>query len=92
MMIQTVNTFDFHKTMEEYRPKYFSYDALTVLFNYLYTLGDDDKPYIFDPVAVCLEWSEYFSINDACNQYQGINDLDDLSDKTIVLVMDNGGA
>ena len=71
----------------------FSRWGFDALFKYLDDLSEDTgKDIQLDVIALCCEWSEYDSINEACAQYSDdIQTLDDLNDHTVVLFLDNGG-
>lgn len=77
----------------------FSYEGAVALQNYFEELSNDTGTDIeFDPVAWCVEFSEYDSLDDFNTQYWG-NDkkngnrftLDQLQDETTVIELDNGG-
>jgi len=75
------------------RDEQFSRWGFDALYKYLDDLSEDIGEDIqLDVIALCCEWSEYDSIEEACDQYSDdIQTLDDLFDHTMVLLLDNGG-
>ena len=75
------------------RGEQFSRQGFDALYKYLDDLSEDSGEDIqLDVIALCCEWSEYGSIEEACDQYSDdIQTLDDLNDHTMVLLLDNGG-
>ena len=63
----------------------FSYEALQALFEYY----DELEDFELDVIAVCCEWTEYESEEDAL-EYYGSEDIDELQNKHFMLEIDNG--
>ena len=65
----------------------------SALFKYFDEFSEDvGRDIQLDVIALCCEWSEYGSIQEACDQYSDdIQTLDDLNDHTVLLFLDNGG-
>lgn len=59
-MIQTLRLSDFTNAFRNSdRAEQFSYEALTILFDYFEALEDDlDTPIEFDMIGICCEWAE----------------------------------
>ena len=69
----------------------FSYDGACALQEYLDELSEDIGEDIeFDPIAWCVEFSEYKSIKEIKENYIDIKNLDDLRDHTQVIEFDGG--
>jgi hypothetical protein len=75
------------------RGEQFSRQGFDALYEYLSDLSEDiGRDIQLDVIALCCEWSEYDSIEKACDQYSDdIQTLDDLNDHTLLLFLDNGG-
>lgn len=64
----------------------FSYEGAKALFEYLEQLSDDiGKAIDFDPIAWCVEYSEYTDLIDLNNQLNDIYTLEDLENNTVVV-------
>ena len=68
MIVKTLNKYDFineFKTSKE-RDTQFSYDALCSLFDYYDDMSHClDMPYDFDMIAICCDFTEYNTIEEA---------------------------
>ena len=83
-----VKTIDVGRFRDEFRrmgrADQFSYAALGVLFEYLEEYSDGNgEPVELDAIALCCEWGEYESIEEAAAELG--TDADDLRDRTTVL-------
>jgi len=88
-MKQTMNEFDFKNEFKKIRPDNFSYDGLTVLYDYLIQYEEDcDTELEFDPIAYCCEYTEFDSFEDVKKNYE-VEDLEHLEQNTIVLKIPN---
>ena len=88
-MKQTMNEFDFKNEFKKIRPNNFSYDGLTVLYDYLIQYEEDcDTELEFDPIAYCCEYTEFDSFKDVQVNYD-VKTLKELEDKTTVLKIPN---
>lgn len=75
-MKQTVNVYQFRDAFQKIRPDNFSYDGLTILFDYLERFEEEcGEELELDVIGICCEWDEA--------DYQGIaesygldNDID----------------
>ena len=82
-MIETVTQHRFMEVFKQVRPDQFSYDGLITLFEYFEEDHYENEE--FDPIAICVEYSEYESLEEAIEQYDSVKTLEDLSDRTEVL-------
>ena len=82
-----------HEFQSYGRGEQFSRWGFDALFKYLDEFSKDVGEDIqLDVIALCCAWSEYDSIEEACDQYSDdIQTLDDLTDQTLILLLDNGG-
>jgi len=88
-MKQTMNEFDFKNEFKKIRPENFSYDGLTVLYDYLIQYEENtDQELEFDPIAYCCEYTEFDSFKDVQINYD-VKTLKELEDKTTVLKIPN---
>ena len=88
-MKQTMNEFDFKNEFKKIRPENFSYDGLTVLYDYLIQYEKNtDQELEFDPIAYCCEYTEFDSFKDVQINYD-VKTLKELEDKTTVLKIPN---
>ncbi len=68
----------------------FSYEGLSVLFDWLEEYEEGlESELEFDMVAVCCDFSEYKNIEELKESYNDIEDMDDLEDKTIVIMLED---
>lgn len=92
-MKTTVSLYDFRREFAQCRPDNFSYEGLSLLFEYIEDLErDSGEEYELDVIALCCEWSENTPENIAANYSIDIEDdgnalanvLDHLHDETMV--------
>jgi hypothetical protein len=92
-MKTTVSLYDFRREFEQCRPNNFSYEGLSVLFDYLEQYENDTGDEMeLDVIGICCEWSEDTPENIAANYSIDIEDdgnalanvLDHLYDETMV--------
>jgi len=68
----------------------FSYEGLNSLFDYLEELEEDmGKEMEFDPVAICCEYSEYENLEEIKNNYDCIENYEDLENNTSIIKIEN---
>lgn len=80
-MKQTINLFQFHEDFRSLRPDNFSYDGLSLLFDYFEQLEDDIGEQIeLDVIAICCEWAEDTPEGIAAYYTIDISDLEDASE------------
>jgi len=89
-MYDTVNFNQFNNWFEKQRPDNFSYEGRFALFNYLEELENETEDKIeFDPIAFCCEYSEYDNFKEVQENYDGIENLEDLKNRTAVIEIEN---
>lgn len=92
-MITTVSRYDFQDwfaSSETYKNN-FSYEGLNALFEYLEEYEESTGEQIeFDPIALCVEWTEYKDFDEIKANYSDLKDMDDLRDNTQVIEFDGG--
>lgn len=64
----------------------FSFEALERLFDYY----DELDGYELDVIAICCEWTEYRTVEEACEEL-GMEDEDELNDSYPVIELLSGG-
>ena len=68
-MKQTINSHKFHLAFEELRPDNFSYEGLSLLFDYFESLDEDTgEETELDVIAICCDFSED-SVQDIINNH-----------------------
>ena len=76
-MKTNVSIYDFRDTIMELRPNNFSYEGLTILYDWFEQYEEDCETEVdFDPIGICCEFNES-SLDDVMNDY-GIDENDDL--------------
>ena len=81
MIYQTVTEWDFVRAFQDMgRGAQFSREGLRALFEHLDDTGEDVE---LDVIALCCEWTEYDSIEDAAESY--LITPDQLQEDTVVL-------
>ena len=86
-MKTNVTNYDFHRAFESIRPDNFSYEGLNALYQTLTQWEEDgEAEYELDVIALCCEFSEYPSIEEAQAQYGEIA----LEDYTTLIEVANG--
>jgi hypothetical protein len=89
-MKQTVYLEDFRRAFESTRPKQFSYDALTALYNYFEQLEDDiGEELDLDVIALCCDYTEYKNFQELKSSYLDVKTLEELTEKTSVIPVEN---
>ena len=83
-MKKTVNIYDFRNAFQNLRPNNFSYEGLTVLWEYFEEYENETNIDIdFDPIAICIDFMEC-TVLEALEEYN-LNNIEELEDNTIVL-------
>ena len=86
-MYQEINVYQFIDEFNAIRPDNFSYDGLTVLYDYFEELENDlgDKIEL-DVVSLCCDFSEYDNLKELNEDYDNkYESLDELANETLVL-------
>ena len=90
-----INFNEFSNWFREHRPNNFSSAGLSALFDYLELWEEETGEQIeFDPIALCVEYTEYenlaeFKENYTCDEYQEINNYQDIDYYTQVIPIDS---
>jgi DNA integrity scanning protein DisA with diadenylate cyclase activity len=99
-MKTTVSLYDFRREFAQCRPDNFSYEGLSILFDYLEELGDScGEEFELDVIGLCCEWNEDTPENIAADYSIDIEDdgnalanvLDHLNDETMVAGVTDAG-
>ena len=93
-MKQTINEYDFidaFKSWDTYKNQ-FSYDGLKAMFEYLEEFEDGTGAEIeLDVVAICCDYTEYFTLKDYNNDYgKEHKEIDEIADDTTLIKIDDG--
>ena len=83
-MKQTINFYDFRQAFERYgRENQFSHEGLSTLFDMLEEYEQDiDKEIELDVIALCCDFAEYDSFEELTDNYNTIENEEDLSNWT----------
>ena len=64
----------------------FSIDGLSTLYDYLIDLEEElETEFDFDPIAFCCEYSEYENLEEIKNNYNCIDNIQDLENNTTII-------
>ena len=89
-MKQTINFSQFCDGFPDTYKNNFSYEGKRALFDYLEQLEEDSDGLIeYDPIALCCEYTEYKDLAELQQNYTEIGSMDDLQDKTQVIMIEN---
>lgn len=81
-MKTTVSIYDFRREFMDIRPNNFSYEGLSILFDYLEELGDSCGEEIeLDVIALCCDFSEDHWSDIAANYEIDLSDCEDDDEK-----------
>ena len=87
-MFDTVSKNDFIEWFKksEQRNNQFTYEGLDALFDHLeeYEEGTGEK-IEFDPIAICCDYSEYANLEEYNENYQPVENLDQIRELTTVI-------
>jgi hypothetical protein len=87
MIKQTVNRYAFQDAFNSIRPDNFNYAGLNALYDYLEQIGDDIGQDIeLDVIAICCDFCQYDSIEEASSVY----DVRNIHDHTTVIDCNDG--
>jgi len=85
-IIKEVNEWDFRNSFKGSRSDNFSMEGLYTLYNYLNDLSEDIGEDIeLDIIAICCDFTEYESLEEALEQYEDINTYEELEQHTSIL-------
>ena len=89
-MKTTVSLYDFRREFAECRPNNFSYEGLSILFDYLEELGDScGEELELDVIAICCDFSEDHFSDVATNYDIDLSDCDGDEDQELQAVIDH---
>lgn len=87
----TLSLSQFLKNWPESREDQFTYEGKKGLFEFVEeyeeATGDEQE---FDPIALCCDFTEYDSLEEVKANYNNIQTLEQLEEKTQVRVLENG--
>lgn len=90
-MISTVNFEDFSDSFTGGYKDNFTYEGKKALFDYLEDFEEETGEQLeLDPIAFCVEYTEYDNLKEIQDNYTDITSLEDLRDNTTVIECDNG--
>jgi len=91
-MRKTISESGFRNAFTDYgREDNFSHAGLRALYNYLIELEEDcDMNIELDVIALCCEYSEYEDLEEIQANYNDIETLEELRDRTQVIEFDGG--
>ena len=70
----------------ELRPNNFTYDGLTLLFDWIDNEElETDEDYLINVVDICMLWTEYENFKEIKENYSDIETMEDLEENTTVL-------
>jgi len=85
-MKKTINSYDFRNAFENLAPNSFSYEGLTVLWEYFEEYEESTGTEIeLDVIAICCDYTEGH-IDDVLKDYV-LDSIEELEDETIVLTI-----
>ena len=94
-MKQTINKSQFRDAFNGLvRGDQFSYEALGAIFDWIEEYEEGCGPDFeieLDPIAICCEWSEYENLAEVKENYDDIENLEDLHGHTTVLELSGDG-
>lgn len=71
----------------------FSYQGSKALFDYLTEIEEScDTELEFDPIAFRCDFDEYETLQECLDQYDSVNSLEELQDRTTVIEVPNSEA
>jgi|DEB0MinimDraft_4_1074332.scaffolds.fasta_scaffold00241_33 hypothetical protein len=90
-IVDTLTKYEFVERFLEIRPDNFSREGLEALYDDLEDLSEGMGEAIeFDPIAICCDYTEYDSIEEAIEDYPSVENFAHLDDLTDVLKLENG--
>lgn len=88
-MKKTLTIYDFREEVAKYGEHYknqFSYEGLEALFNYLEEYEEETGEEVeFDFIAICYDFTEYDNLEEIKQDYNNIETIEDLRNKTQVI-------
>ena len=91
-MKQTINFSQFCDSFSDSYKNNFSYEGKRALFDYLEQYEEDtDEEIELNTIALCCDYTEYESLEDCLKEYDNIETLEELQERTQVIELENGG-
>ena len=85
-MKKTISFFDFCDSFSDSYKNNFSYEGKQALFAYLEEYEEStDEELELDPIALCCEYTEYENLKELQQNYNNIENMDDLVGQTTVI-------
>jgi len=86
----TLNKTQFCSRFLDIMPENFSYEGLEALFDYFEEYEKGIRQEIdFDPITFCFDFTEYKNLKELQSDYDNIESMEDLEDKTTVIMIDD---
>jgi hypothetical protein len=91
MIMQEITKSQFIDKFNQIRPDNFSYQGLSVLYDWLVEYYEEaDNDYKLDVIAICCEYSEYESLEEFNKDYdRDYESIDDIRDDTTLIPIDS---
>lgn len=91
-IVQTITSYGFIDAFRSMgRADQFSHAGLEALYDWLEEYSEDTgEPYELDVIALCCDFAEYDSLEEIQQDYDDIDSLEDLRDRTQVLEFPGG--
>jgi len=68
----------------------FSYDGLRTLYDFFNEEDEiSEKETEFDPISICCDWTEWEDLDELRGNYEEIETMEDVEDRTFVLKIDD---
>lgn len=88
-MIKYVSEYEFRSN--ERLQRNFTFHGLEALFNWFTEFEQEiGEELNFDPVSICCEFADYKNLEEIKGDYPEIRDLEDLEEKTQVIIHEQG--
>lgn len=88
-----IDTIGFEKFCDGFLSDYknnFSYEGKKALFEYLEELSESlDEDIEYDPIAFCCDYTEYENLEELQGNCTDIKSMEELEEKTIVILIEN---
>lgn len=85
-MIQTVDFYTFRNSFSDSYKNHFSTEGKSALFDYLENYEEESGHQVeLDPIALCVEYIEYESLEELQDNYNDIKSMEDLEERTTVI-------
>ena len=89
-MKQNVHLEDFINAFKKVRPNQFTREGLISLYNYIIEYENDTGEELdLDVIALCCDYTEYKNFQELKSNYLDVKTLEELSEKTSVIPVEN---